>query len=330
VSDAPVLVWFRGGSADVELVDRFTDEGPVVSVEIDAADLPLDEGREELASEHGVREHRRLDLRQDVFSQAIRPLLFAGGAHHGDPLWWHAAESVSAGALVRLALELKASVVAVAGSAERLAFVRRVAESLAPGLSIVTVDAPDLPPEEAGELWGRRLHVPALDDPWEEPELDELFGDAPPPDEACDLAEELDLEFDEGVLESTPGGPEQDGPGVLRLLGQIGRRHALGQRIVLADDALGVRRRWAIEAPAAAIVEAAHRALEVATLEPQRLALKERLAVDYREGLRRGAHYAPQQRDLEAFLEANQRSVSGTVRVHLYRGAVQLLGVKAR
>ncbi|MGE0707933.1 MAG: hypothetical protein AB7N76_14555 [Planctomycetota bacterium] len=324
----PALLLFHGAPAERALLLRLAAEGPVVTLELDLADRPAD-GADEQAQELGAREHRRLDLRQEVFERGVAPLMRLGAEGSGDLLWPLAAEAVGLLAAARLGKELEARALAAALSPARAARCERAWAALAPDrprlVSATSTTTPD--PELEGELWGRRVTAPGLEDLWEEPALDELFGDAPSPEDASELVEEIDLELEEGVLAGASGGP-QDGPGLVRLLGRVGRRHALGQRLVIDEDEQGARRRLAVEAPAAAIVEAAHAALEAATLSARRRALKEPLARGYRELLRRGEHHAPELRDVEAFLRSQQRPVSGTVRLKLYRGAALALGVQ--
>lgn len=286
---------------------------------------------EPIAKELGATAHHRLDVRREVYEQAILPLIHAGAFHRGDPLWTLAADAATGAALGRFAEELEC---------ERLVGLvppvraRRYARVLAGTGSELRVElrGSEEAPGQAGVLWGRRIEAEELFDPesgepfWGEPELEELYGDDPLPGDA-ELAEELELEFKKGAPVASMGTLDK-GPALVRLLGKTARRHALGQGLVVCEDDEGVRRRWAVSAPAATLIRVAHRALEEATLTPEQLELKDSLVPRYLAGVAAGRWGAPDLRDLEALLKSCQERVCGDVRLRLCQGTVQSLGVR--
>ena len=329
---AKTLVLFQGTPAERALLLELEGQD-FETAELDVADRPDGAQLAPVATELGASEHHRLDLRREVYQQAILPLIHAGAFHRGDPLWSLAADAAAGAALARFAEERESERVIGLVPAARA---RRYAAGAASGRDALEFELDLRPSEEplsqAGALWGRRIEAPELydaesDEPlWGELELDELYGDDPLPGDA-ELAEELELEFKEGAPVASMG-TQDKGPALVRLLGKTALRHALGQGLVIGEDEQGARRRWAVSAPAACLIRVAHRALEEATLTPEQLELKDSLTPRYLAGIARGRWGAPELRDLEALLKSSQARVSGDVRLRLCEGTVQALGVR--
>ena len=176
-------------------------------------------------------------------------------------------------------------------------------------------------------LWGTTAGGGELHDPWE-PAGEEAYPLVVAPWDAADLPEELDIEFTRGVPTAVCG-QACDGPALTRQLNKIGRRHGVGRGVHVGDTVLGLKGRIAFEAPAALILIAAHRELEKITLTGGQLIQKDHLALTYGDHFHRGLFHEPVMRDIEAFLDSSQRTVTGTVRVRLYRGSVDVLGVQS-
>ena len=177
-------------------------------------------------------------------------------------------------------------------------------------------------------LWGTTAGGGELHDPWE-PAGEEAYPLVTAPWDAADLPEELDIEFTRGVPTAVCGQP-CDGPSLTRQLNKIGRRHGVGRGVHVGDTVLGLKGRIAFEAPAAVILIAAHRELEKITLTGRQMLLKDQLGLTYGDYFHRGLYHEPVMRDLEAFLDSTQRPVSGTARIRLYRGNVDVLGVQSQ
>jgi len=335
---AKTLVLFQGTPAERALLLELEGED-FETVELDVADWPESGSAqlEPVAKELGAKAHHRLDLRREVYEQAILPLIHAGGFHRGDPLWTVAADAAAGAALGRFAEELDGA--RVIGLVEAARALRYVAAGRLAGVEVEfdlrwgSGSGGELEAlSRAGVLWGRRIEAEELfeaesDEPfWGEVELDEVFGDDPLPGDA-ELAEELELEFKQGAPVASMG-TQDKGPALVRLLGKTGLRHALGQGLVVCEDEKGVRRRWAVSAPAATLIRVAHRALEEATLTREQLELKDSLVPRYLAGVAAGRWGAPDLRDVEAFLKSSQARVSGDVRLRLCQGTVQALGVR--
>jgi argininosuccinate synthase len=83
------------------------------------------------------------------------------------------------------------------------------------------------------------------------------------------------------------------------------------------------------EAPAATVLDAAHRALEWIVLPSELRVAHEQVRAVYRERVRRGAWASVTREACQAFVDRTQERVTGTVRVKLSRGACQIVDVTA-
>jgi argininosuccinate synthase len=170
-------------------------------------------------------------------------------------------------------------------------------------------------------LWGTTAGGGELHDPWQGPSS-EAFPLVAAPEDASNKAEELEVEFKNGF-------PKTKGIELVETLNEIGRKHGIGRGIHLGDTVIGVKGRIAFEAPAAMILIAAHRELEKLVLTSWQRLLKDQLALTYGQLFHEGLYHEPAMRDMEAYFDKANEKVTGTVRVRLYRGNIEVLGVKS-
>jgi argininosuccinate synthase len=83
------------------------------------------------------------------------------------------------------------------------------------------------------------------------------------------------------------------------------------------------------EAPAAAVLLIAHKALEAMTLSRDQLRFKEKVALEYADLIYNGLWFTALHQDLAAYVESTQRHVTGTVRVKLLKGNTTVVGRKS-
>lgn len=185
-------------------------------------------------------------------------------------------------------------------------------------------------------LWGTTAGGGELHDAWQGPSND-AFPLVAPPEDAASQGEELYVEFVNGFPKEVRGAGAAKGAGaspaksveLVEKLNEIGRKHGIGRGIHLGDTVIGVKGRIAFEAPAAMILIAGHRELEKLVLTSWQRLLKDQLALTYGQLFHEGLYHEPAMRDMEAYFDKANEKVSGTVRVRLYRGNIEVLGVKS-
>jgi len=83
------------------------------------------------------------------------------------------------------------------------------------------------------------------------------------------------------------------------------------------------------ETPGGTVLFAAHRQLELLTLDRATLHYKESVALRYAELVYDGVWFAPLREALDAFVDSTQRTVTGTVVLKLYKGNCTPAGAKS-
>ncbi|MBS4026286.1 MAG: argininosuccinate synthase [Clostridia bacterium] len=176
-------------------------------------------------------------------------------------------------------------------------------------------------------LWHLSHEGSDLEDPWNEPK-NEMLMLTVPPEEAPDTPAYVELEFEQGIPVKFNG--EALGPvELLEKLNVIGGANGIGIVDMVENRLVGMKSRGVYETPGGAILYAAHAQLERLTLDRQTLHYKELIASRYAELVYDGVWYAPIREALDAFVNVTQETVTGTVRMKLYKGNCTPAGTKS-
>jgi argininosuccinate synthase len=207
------------------------------------------------------------------------------------------------------------------GREEEIAYAREHAIPVKGGTEVAPYSIDD-------NLWGRSSEGRWIEDLDHAPEED-VFQLVTPPEKAPDEPQTLSVEFERGVPVALDGRRM----GLVELLEEaaaIGQRHGVGIVDHIEDRIVGLKVRDIYEVPAAAIVLVAHKELErlVGTIHQNRfkLALDEQWAYLVYAGL----WWEPLRSDLDAYMDAVNAQVSGTIGVKLYKGSVRVVTRSSR
>ncbi len=173
-------------------------------------------------------------------------------------------------------------------------------------------------------LWGRSCEAGVLEDPWEEPPAD-AFGWTVAPEKAPDQAEYVEIEFERGRPVGL-NGERLDGAPLIERLNKLGGKHGVGRIDHVENRLVGIKSRELYEAPAAVILHDAHRELESLVLSKQAARFKTFVAQEYADIIYNGLWFNAFHQDLFAFVQSNQRFVSGFARVKLFKGKATVVG----
>ncbi|HEX5271092.1 MAG TPA: argininosuccinate synthase [Gemmataceae bacterium] len=173
-------------------------------------------------------------------------------------------------------------------------------------------------------LWGRSCEAGVLEDPWEEPPAD-AFGWTVAPEKAPDQAEYVEIEFERGRPVGL-NGERVDGVPLIDRLNKLGGKHGVGRIDHVENRLVGIKSRELYEAPAGVILHDAHRELESLVLSKQAARFKTFVAQEYADIIYNGLWFNAFHQDLFAFVQSNQRFVSGFVRVKLFKGKATVVG----
>ena len=126
-------------------------------------------------------------------------------------------------------------------------------------------------------------------------------------------------------LDGTP----LSGVALVEMLNDLAGKAGVGRVDMIEDRLVGFKSREVYECPAAMTLIAAHRALETLTLSKEVLKVKRDLETKYAELTYEGYWFSPLKDALDAFIDATQKTVSGVVRVRLYKGQATVTGMKS-
>ncbi len=176
-------------------------------------------------------------------------------------------------------------------------------------------------------LWHISHEGADLEDPANEPK-DDLFVMSQPVSKAPDKPDYVTIGFHEGVPVKLDG-KLTSGVKMIETLNDIGGRHGVGQVDVVENRLVGMKSRGVYETPGGSILMTAHAALESLTMERETMHYKQQVALKYADLVYYGQWFSPLREALDAFVNATQRSVTGDVRLKLYKGRCTPAGMKS-
>jgi argininosuccinate synthase len=163
-----------------------------------------------------------------------------------------------------------------------------------------------------------------LEDPAEEPD-EIVYQRTISPEAAPDQPTLITIDFDRGDPVAIDG--EKLSPAaLLTRLNTLGRDNGIGRLDLVENRYVGMKSRGVYETPGGTILLAAHRGIESITLDREAAHLKDSLMPRYAEMIYNGFWFAPERRMLQALIDASQHSVSGRVRLKLYKGHATVIG----
>ena len=166
-----------------------------------------------------------------------------------------------------------------------------------------------------------------LEDPWNEPQEDLLLI-SNPISKTPNEAEYVEIDFEKGIPTAV-NGKKMKPVALLEELNKIGAKHGVGVADMVENRLVGMKSRGVYETPGGEILYAAHRNLEEITLDRMTSHQKEMLAIRFAELVYDGNWFTPLREALSAFVDSTQQTVTGTVRLKLFKGRISGAGVKA-
>ena len=294
------------------------------------------------------------DLKEAFVTNYIWPTLKASAVYEGKYLLGTSmARPIIAEALVRIALQEGAEAISHGATGKGNDQVRfeLTIKALAPHLKIIAPwrmwdirsreDAIDFA-EKRGlpvpvtkarpysmdeNLWHLSHEGADLENPWNEPKPD-LCMISKTPETAPDQAEYVEIDFEKGVPVAV-NGQKMDPVALVAKLNEIGAKHGVGIADLCENRLVGMKSRGVYETPGGSILFYAHSDLEALTLDRATLHYKEQMAVRYAELVYDGMWFSPLREALDAFVNQTQQTVTGTVRVKLYKGNIMSAGTKS-
>ncbi|SNZ16875.1 argininosuccinate synthase [Terribacillus aidingensis] len=173
-------------------------------------------------------------------------------------------------------------------------------------------------------LWGRSNECGILEDPWEQPPSD-AFGLTVNPEDAPDEAQIVTISFERGKPVAIDGEAYPLDELILKL-NNIAGKHGVGRIDHVENRLVGIKSREIYECPAAVTLIAAHQELEALTMTREISQFKPIVEQKLAQTIYDGLWYSPLTKALQAFIEETQQTVSGNVKVKLYKGHALVVG----
>lgn len=176
-------------------------------------------------------------------------------------------------------------------------------------------------------LWGRSNECGILEDPWATPP-EGAYELTAPLDKTPDVADVIEIGFDKGVPVSIDGVAYPLAELILQL-NDVAGKHGVGRIDHVENRLVGIKSREVYECPGAITLLNAHKELEDLTLPKEMAHFKPVVEKKLTELIYEGLWFSPLQPALQAFLKETQKSVTGVVRVKLFKGHAIVEGRKS-
>jgi len=190
--------------------------------------------------------------------------------------------------------------------------------------NIPTTATAEKPFSRDRNLWHISHEGGALEDPWQEPPAD-MYVWTRAPQDAPDIPAVVTIGFEAGEPVSLDG--EVLSPvALLEALNAVAAEHGVGRADIVEDRLVGMKSRGVYETPGGTVLFHAHRELEQLVLDRRSLALADELGRRYADLVYDGRWWTPEREALDAVVDSLQRHVTGSVRMRLYKGGLQVAG----
>ncbi len=146
------------------------------------------------------------------------------------------------------------------------------------------------------------------------------------PEMAPDQPTYLTLHFEKGVPTMLNG--EEIAPvALMEALNQLGGENGIGLADLVENRLVGMKSRGVYETPGGTILYHAHKVLETITLDRETMHYKQQIALKYADLVYFGQWFTPLRAALDAFVDETQQTVTGDVKLKLYKGNIINAGV---
>lgn len=293
------------------------------------------------------------DLTKPFLEEYVWPTLKAGAVYEGKYLLGTSfARPIIAKALVEIAKKEGADAIAHGATGKGNDQVRfeLTVKALAPELKII---APwrewDIRSREDAITYAEKHNIPVakgnkvysmdrniwhlshegsdLEDPWNAPK-DSVYLVTKSPEAAPDVATYVEVEFEKGTPVAVDG-VKMGAVELMVKLNELGAANGIGITDIVENRLVGMKSRGIYENPGGAILYYAHRELEYLTLDRALYHYKEQVAIRYGELVYDGMWFSQLREALDAFVNTTQQTVTGTVRLKLYKGNIMSAGSKS-
>lgn len=177
-------------------------------------------------------------------------------------------------------------------------------------------------------LWHLSHEGMDLEDPANEPQYNKegFLELGVSPEQAPDTPSYVTLTFEKGIPVALDGN-RMGGVEMIEALNKIGGANGVGLADLVENRLVGMKSRGVYETPGGAILYHAHDVLETICLDKETQHYKQQIALKFADIVYNGQWYTPLREALTAFVDSTQQTVTGDVKLKLYKGNIINAGV---
>ena len=177
-------------------------------------------------------------------------------------------------------------------------------------------------------LWHLSHEGLDLEDPANEPQYEKegFLEMGVSPLQAPDKPTYVSIRFEKGVPTAIDG-KEMGAVEIVETLNKIGGENGVGLADLVENRLVGMKSRGVYETPGGTILYEAHRLLETITLDKATMHYKQMIAIKFGEMVYDGQWFTPLREALSAFVTKTQETVTGDVKLRIYKGNVTSAGI---
>ena len=165
---------------------------------------------------------------------------------------------------------------------------------------------------------GLDLEDPGCEPAYEKPGFLEMGVS---PLQAPDNPAYVTIHFEKGIPTAVDGQPMK-GSDIVRALNKLGGENGVGIIDIVENRLVGMKSRGVYETPGGAILYFAHKQLEMLCLDKETAHYKALVAHKFADLVYNGQWYTPLRQALSAFVTETQKTVTGDVKLKLYKGNI--------
>ena len=353
-----VVLAYSGG-LDTSIIIPWLKENynncEVIAVSADVGQESELEGLEEKALKTGASKLYIEDLRKEFIEDYIYPTMQAGAVYENEYLLGTSfARPVIAKRIVEIAKKEGADAIChgCTGKGNDQVRFELTIKAFAPEMTIIApwriwniksrdeeidyAEAHHIPLKITREtnyskdknLWHLSHEGLDLEDPANEPKYDEILELGVSPQKAPDAPTYITLSFEKGVPVALDG-EKLGSVELMEKLNKIGGANGVGIVDMVENRLVGMKSRGVYETPGGTILYKAHELLEMLCLDKETQHFKQHVAIRFAELVYNGQWFTPLREALSSFVSKTQETVTGDVRLKIYKGNIILAGMKS-
>ena len=175
-------------------------------------------------------------------------------------------------------------------------------------------------------LWHLSHEGLDLEDPANEPDYDKILELGVTPEKAPDKPTYITLSFEKGTPVALDG-KKMKPSALIAELNKLGGANGIGIADIVENRLVGMKSRGVYETPGGTILYFAHEVLESLCLDKETAHFKQHVALKFADLVYNGQWFTPLREALSAFVDSTQQTVTGEVKLKLYKGNITPAGV---